>query len=219
MRLRLRTLSVAIVILMWIAGTGVYWWQLVPSVPRHVIPLEGRSTRWSSGVHDALVLTGKLTYGIGHQQRQETVGPVEVYDLVSGAPILKALDPDVLIRNLILRPRPLAIIHRGEWLEAVDLKSGKTLATLVEIDPAAQTYFIDGGRLVLCHMGRVATAFDLETGKELWSRDSVARIQNVPPSGTDVIGVSRLEPAPMELWSARTGRELNSRGQSRWPFP
>lgn len=159
----------------WLTAVPYYWWHFVPPAPSHIIPLKGRSHRWTPGLGDVILLShngpgeGRNT-GPRGQRRPPSFGPLQFYDLDNGNLLRELLTADDEILAIELGPRPVAIVHRDDAVYAVDLNHPEKSVKLDELQPNSQFAFADGARIITTYGGRTAI-FDLETGARIGAAD------------------------------------------------
>lgn len=152
----------------WLTASTYYWWHFVPPAPSHIIPLKGRSHRWTPGLGDVIVLSRKgegemRNTGPRGERRPASFGPLQFYDPANGKLLREVLTADDEILALELKPREFAIVFRDGVVSAVDLSNPEKRNELEGIYPGEEFTFVDGPRVRVSSIGRVST-FDLVTG-------------------------------------------------------
>jgi DNA-binding beta-propeller fold protein YncE len=155
----------------WLTGVTSYWWTFVPPTPSHVIPLEGRSHRWTPGLGNVIVLShtgdGEARQsGPRGERRPPSFGPLQFYDPATGQLLREALTADDEILALTLAHREMAICHKDGVITAVDLRNPDKSVELEGVKPNSQFSFGPGTKVVVTHAGS-STAYNTETGEQL----------------------------------------------------
>jgi hypothetical protein len=198
----------------WLTAVTWYWWSFVPPAPAHVIPLHGRSPRWTPPYGNLIVLshTGpgpSRPFGVNNQTRPPSFGPLHLYDPAIGQQIRQALNPEDEILGVVLKPRQLAVFHRDDVVSAVDLSDPRKLLKLDGVAPNSVFVFADGARIVIADSPGETTAFDLQTGERLWSKSNVRKPVSTEHGGSEVV-IAELIGHGRKVFRARTG-EIDDR--------